>query len=544
LDPHAAVRLQRAAGNTALAGTLQRDKTRRPGAPQVGAVEEGLAVDGVAPGRAGFARRMMAETGEMAERLRRGGELDKLLLKQVAPDLSGVADQERVVGRAKPLWEEKKSGFATASTNKHYQERADACQEWLNGVRSDRERLNGYAENYNAFVPRANSFFISSARLDSMQTLLGATDNAAMVAAVQAGLADALKVAGKYRDAVEGSTARSGPETLDVPAQDDTVESQAREVTLAVQHLNNAYRGFRIAMSGAEIAEIEKEGEKDRARLAKIEQAKQAVKSFGKLIDTSMAVVSGAPAAIANVSNTLAKSEAQFNAFRNKRAIMRGKEGVHNPTYLTTDKDGNMVVANAQTRMQQGASGEETPMPEGGFTLPTSVENILGTVTDFIYAGEVREINIRLQGIAARVSAVTNWKQGEELTKATEAFRISLKEFAKRCNDLQQRIAARRNAYLNFGVQLDRFARSNRELSKEGLGTGAGRERYATIMVAASQIREVLALGRNATAGFGSARDFAVWVYEAQSRRQMSSVFSYERARWPARRSGRSPATR
>ncbi len=39
LDAHAAVRLQRAAGNTALAGTLQRDKARRPGAPHVGAVE-------------------------------------------------------------------------------------------------------------------------------------------------------------------------------------------------------------------------------------------------------------------------------------------------------------------------------------------------------------------------------------------------------------------------------------------------------------------------------------------------------------------------
>jgi hypothetical protein len=41
----------------------------------------------------------------LAEKPRLGGELDKLMLDQVAPDASGVANQERAVGRTKALGE-------------------------------------------------------------------------------------------------------------------------------------------------------------------------------------------------------------------------------------------------------------------------------------------------------------------------------------------------------------------------------------------------------------------------------------------------------
>jgi hypothetical protein len=186
-----------------------------------------------------------------------------------------------------------------------------------------------------------------------------------------------------------------------------------------------------------------------------------------------------------------------------------------------------MVVANAQTGMQRGADGEKVPIPESGLKLPTSVENILGNIPEFVYAKEVKEIQMRLAGIASRVTAVKNWKKGAEMAAAIERFQIALAEFAKRCNDLQQRIAARRNAYLDFGVQLDRFARANRELQKEGLGTGKGQERYTTIMTVAGQIRETLALGRNATGGLKDPAAFAAWAQEARDRRQASSAYSH-----------------
>jgi hypothetical protein len=529
LDSHAVLRLQRTAGNDVTTAVLQRRKQQRPaGAPNVGAVEPGMDVGGVAPGRAGFSSRMMVESGEMAEDLRTGGALDNLMLKHVAPDVSGVAVQERVVGRAEELWKGQKGGFNTPSTDAIYQERADGCASWLDGVAADKRQLQIHAQQFNAFVPRANSFFISSARLGSMQALLGATNNESLVAAVSAGLADAKAVAGKYKDAWEGSDTRRGPETLDVPTADDTVESQAGEVTLASKDLNDAYLGFRIAMTGQEIAAVEAEGAADRKRLAEINEVKKFVRDVGGMIDMSMSVVSGAPAAVTNVSNKLRKTEAQINAVRNKRAIMRGEKGTHNPTYLSTDDKGNMVVANAQTGMQRGADGAKTPLPESGMELPTSVEKLLGGITDFIYAGEVRDINIRLQGIANRVGAIQNWAKGAEITKAIQTFQTKLNEFAKRCNDLQQRIAARREAYLKFGVQLDRFARAHGELNQQGLGTEQGHERYATIMTVAAQIREVLAVGRNAAGGFGGdAHSFAVWAYEASERRELSSAFSH-----------------
>jgi hypothetical protein len=530
LDPHAAMRLQRSAGNAALTTVIQRKKGKqRTMASNVGAVDLGFDVGGVAPGKGGYSSRMMVEAGEMAEQLRADGSLDAMLLKQVAPDVSGVAAQERVMGRVKPLWEEQKSGWAGSSTNAIYQARADGVQKWLDGVAADQRTLQMEATSFNAFVPRGNSFFVSAARLGSMQSLLGATDNQSLVSAIVAGLADAKAVAQRYRDAVEGSDARSGPETLAVPAQDNTVEEQAGEVTLSVKELNNAYLGFRIAMTGQEIEKTEEEGAADRKRMAEIEAVKKFVKDVGGAIDTTMSVVSGAPAAVANITNTMKKTEAQVNAYRNKRAIMKGGKPGHNPTYVTTDEQGNMVVANAQTGMQRGADGESAPIPESGLKLPTSVENIMGNITEFVYAKEVREIQIRLQGIANRVSAIQNWAKGAQITQAIEKFQLALAEFAKRCNDLQQRIAARRNAYLDFGVQLDRFARANRDLQKDGLGTGKGQERYTTIMTVAGQIRETLALGRNATGGLKDPAAFAAWAQEARDRRQASSAYSHRR---------------
>lgn len=528
LDPHAALRLQRSAGNAALTTVIQRKKGKRTMAPNVGATDLGFDVGGIAPGKGGYSSRMMVEAGEMAEQMRAEGSLDAMLLKQVAPDVSGVAAQERVVSQVPALWEEKKSGWAGPSTNAIYQARADGAKQWLSDVAADKKTLEIEATSFNAFVPRGNSFFVSAARLSSMQGLLGATDNQSLVTAIVAGLADAKAVAQKYRDAVEGSDSRGGPETLKVPEQDDTVEEQASEVTLSVKELNNAYLGFRLAMTGQEIEKIEEEGAADRKRMAEIEAVKQAFKQIGGAIDTTMSVVSGAPAAVANVTNTMRKTEAQVNAYRNKRAIMKGGKPGHNPTYVTTDEQGNMMIANAQTGMQRPIQGgDSTEIPKSGFQLPTSVENIMGNITEFIYAKEVREIQIRLQGIANRVAAIENWKKGAQITQAIEKFQLALAEFAKRCNDLQQRIAARRNAYLDFGVQLDKFARANKELTREGLGTGKGQERYTTIMTVAGAIRETLALGRNATGALKDPQEFAAWAQAARDRRQSSSAYSH-----------------
>jgi hypothetical protein len=471
---------------------------------------------------------MIAESGELAEDVLQGEDQRGLMLKHVAPDISGVAHQERVVSLAQEKWKDMKSSWSLPSTNETYNFWEVGCQNWLDGVATDKRQLQIYAQQFNAVVPRANSFFVSAARLSSMQALLGATDPKALVAAVQTGLTDAAAVATKYMDIWEGGDVSKGMEALAVPTRSSSVEAEAEEVTHATEELRNSYLGFRIAMTAKEIAGVEAEGEADRKRLAEINEVKKFVREVGGMIDETMSVVSEAPVMITNFSSTLQKTGAQVNAIRNRREIMRGGRGTHNPTYLTTDDKGNMVVANMQTGMQRGAEGTETEIPESEFKLPKSVEDILGGITDFIYAKEVRDINMRLQAIANRVAAIEHWTAGAKLTEAVQKFQTALNQFAKKCTDLQQRIADRREEYLKFGIQLDRFARGHPELGREGLATGRGRERYATIMTVTAQIREMLALGRNAARGFdGDAHSFAVWAYQASERRKMSSAFSH-----------------
>jgi hypothetical protein len=224
------------------------------------------------------------------------------------------------------------------------------------------------------------------------------------------------------------------------------------------------------------------------------------------------------------------KTEAQVNAMRNRKQILKGGRPTHNPTYLTTNEKGDMVVANAYTGMQKGADGEATAIPESGLKLPTSVENIMGDITEFVYAKEVKEIQMRLQAISDRVSSVKKWNEKAEVQAKILAFQNALAEFARQCNELQERIAARRNAYLDFGVQLDRFARANKELKSQGLGTGKGAERYTTIMTVAGQIREVLSLGRNAGGGGMPTRaELGTWWRAAHERRESSAAYSHRR---------------
>jgi hypothetical protein len=85
-------------------------------------------------------------------------------------------------------------------------------------------------------------------------------------------------------------------------------------------------------------------------------------------------------------------------------------------------------------------------------------------------------------------------------TQALKEFRDATDDFAKKTEDLQKRMIARQQAYLKFGQQLDEAAMKDPKYA--GSAPGKGKERFATVMVVTSAVREVLAVAEGAAAGF------------------------------------------
>jgi hypothetical protein len=141
----------------------------------------------------------------------------------------------------------------------------------------------------------------------------------------------------------------------------------------------------------------------------------------------------------------------------------------------------------------------------------------------------VKEINMRLEAIKARCDAIKGVSDLMEIRKKAETFQNALNAFAQKCNQLQNRMAQRRQTYLNFGIQLDNFARKDSAAKAGGVAPGAGEERFATIMTVASQVREVLAVGTGARDGFMSSESFAAWAREVNEHRGQLPIHSFYR---------------
>jgi hypothetical protein len=240
---------------------------------------------------------------------------------------------------------------------------------------------------------------------------------------------------------------------------------------------------------------------------------KQIIHNIGGMVDTTMSVVSGAPAAIQNVSSTVRQGEAALNAARNRRQIVSGQRPTHNPTYLTTDAQGNMIVRNVQTNVDRDAvSGATSATPASDpVALPVTVTAILDNIATFVYLKEVRQINVHLESIKTRLAAIQGAQAFLGMVEATDGFQTALNDYARLCNEMQDRLAARRDAYLKFGEQLDKFARMNRETMQNGQAPDEGQEKFAQIMTVVGQLREVITLGRGAVGGFdnpSALRDF------------------------------------
>jgi hypothetical protein len=410
--------------------------------------------------------------------------------------------------------------FMSNFGKKLYTEGKVWCQAHLQELESNRASEEEKIASYNAWVPRANGFFTSLTRLDAMQDMLGVKDPTGMAAALTKGLSDAQAVGERAQLAQDAGSGGALP----IPAVTESVAGISAAATQAAHEMNTAYLGFQRNALADRAAATNNEGKSDRDRLQQINEVKTFVRNVGKTVDVTMSVVSGAPAAISNATTTVERAGATVNAARNRRLINQGKAPRHNPTYVTVNEKGEMIVRNVQTSMDRPIEGgDQTASPEGGgISLPTSVSDVLGTIADFAYAGEIRELNMRLESVKARCDAISGAAELVTIRERAQNFQDKLNAFALKCNELQKAIQQRRQDYLEFGVQLDNFARKDAESRAAGQAPGQGQERFATIMTVVSQVREVLSIGDGARAGFDSPGSIETWAQALYETRRKS----------------------
>lgn len=479
----------------------------------------------VANGDAAFSRHMLLETNAAANSLDGWTQL-----RNVVPATEMAKWQSRQRSREQREQLDLVSGtfmgltMGSMTADNTHQAAAAFCEQHAGQITKDRTDEDDKFNAYNAWVPRANGYFASVMRLRAQEKMLGVTDPAALVQQLVRGIGDASQVAKRMQHAHDNG---NNAVTLQVPVVDGTLSQASEETSWAGKHMRTEYLEFQRLLLAMEKDATNHEGDKNSARLAQINQNREFVRNVGKTIDTAMSVIDGAPAAVSTATTTINKVGATLGAAANKRQIMSGMRSTHNPTYIAIDAHGKQVVRNVETgtdRAMEKKPGEaftHTPTPESeGPTIPTSVGELLGTVVDFAYAGEVKKITFHLEVIKLRCANLQSEIDAKETTHQIQVFQDALNLFAMKCSELQKRVEARRQQYLEFGVQLDNFARGDLGSQKAGLAPSKGGERYASIMTVASSVREVMSLGRGAKEGFESTPELSTWTMGIIDRRE------------------------
>ncbi|PID86679.1 MAG: hypothetical protein CSB13_03035, partial [Chloroflexi bacterium] len=227
-----------------------------------------------APGEGGYSRLMEGAAGEMVEDMVEAGSLSGLMLQHVAPDLSGIpAQQKKWSQKAADAKEEIDSltfEFAPKSTRELHKKKYESASNQVEVIEKCGAELQQKAGQFNSFVPQGNGFFISAARLSSMQALLGATDNTSLAFALTQGLKNAEDVMKRYQNQYEDGNRKLTTEKLDLPEGDESVSQAAQDMTQASRELDAAYMGFQTTVLSGKIGKIKEEYAKDEARLKEI----------------------------------------------------------------------------------------------------------------------------------------------------------------------------------------------------------------------------------------------------------------------------------
>ena len=504
--------------------------------PGIGGPTEAMPIHGnqeIHAGEAGYSGALLKQSASEAVELADEGKQlsilhmtpDELQLHQVAPDFSAI-EKGRTYLQNQIEKNKKISGEGMFGSHMYWQkqqagEAIPILEGKLRQLISDRTTEEQQFTGFNAWVPQANAVWGSMTRLQGQMNALGighnvsamvagltrelghASDSGAGVAATGAGA-----VGERIRDLYNAGS-RDASEHLAEPSQGHDVTTSAMEATMAHKAMQADFLGFQQHMLELDKEKKNHEADGARERMGEIEKTKAFIKQVGSAIDTTAAVVNGAPAAIANATEKVNMMGATINAGRNKRAIMAGKPARWNPTYTTTNKDGAIIVRNVQTKTdldvskKPGEDGRNTSYEQdGGFTLPTSIGGAMNAIADFYFASEVNSLRAKIYAVETHCAQISQVSGALKLKEQATKYRVSVETYATKAYALQKQVAQRREEYLKLGEQLDRVARDDAKLKGAGLAPApAGKkpgERYATVMLLTSSVREVVALARAA----------------------------------------------
>ena len=207
-------------------------------------------------------------------------------LKTVIPNLAPI---DKKLREATTKQQEAKDKLDTTlpTIPSYYRIWGERLQYWetrAQGLAANRAKEPMLCEDFNAGVPRANQVFLSLAKLEALQEVLGVNSPAAMSRAVVSSLKEAEAIAEKVQ--VKGSAG-----DLDVPAADAQVTSATKELTIAQKKMSTAWIGVQRTLVLKRAAEVSAEGEDERKRLKEITDTITTIKRIGATIDVSMAVM-------------------------------------------------------------------------------------------------------------------------------------------------------------------------------------------------------------------------------------------------------------
>ena len=460
----------------------------------------------VGAGQAGYADAMERQADDDAgEHLK-----DMTQLSAVACDTSGIDGQlqqrENEMKWADEGLANRSSLVGSSSQAMLYNGTKSFAQAHHGEIKADKDEMQALQTAFAAQLPTMNATFSSNARFLAMADVTGGKD---LPAKLLAGIKDARSVLAGYLKDYRGEPGKQSKqhttEELKAPQYKDSLKKHTTDVDIASRKMSTAYTGLQSNINRLMAAKFSEQAKPAEARLKEIESNKAAVKKMGGALDTSVAIINGAPGAITSAETNLAKAGAHVGAMKNKQAIKQGGFGKHNPTYMTVDEKGNFVVKNVQTGGTRNADGSpmegepkeidnSAPLPE--IKLPKSVEETLGTIADFYYADEVKKLTLQVTHLKDKAGNMTELAEAQDVAQKAGVFQDAALEFAEKCNAFQQAVMDRRESYREIGRKLDHFAQRSPEMKKQGLDVKGFGDRFTTLFVMIAQLREANGLGK------------------------------------------------
>lgn len=437
--------------------------------------------DTLAIGQQGYTLQMLKEVPKAAGKQfanYTGAHLETVQLSTKFLDedtLPRISEEWRKADDAKDGW------FNTPSTTETYTKRAEKYEKQLKQLVADKGAEQRMAQEFNAGVPRANQTFVSLARLEGMQQLLGVTDPEAMRDAL-------VKSLGEAREVGERAQVKRGTTTVTPPKAAEQVTEAAKALTQAQKEMATAWMGVQQNLMMDHAAELKKKGEDDEKRLKEIQEVITFAKNVGATIDVSMAVMSGGKTMIEGGGGEPTASQ------------LMDLEAAESPDLR--DKSG----------LEGAKKAGEAVSKAMGLEIPTSASGLLETAAKIYYSFELEEIRKRLKELNAQVDAHKEAAEQIGLAKRVRDFEDKVNAFQLKAEALQKAQLDRQMAYLQLGEQLDAASRKDPKAAADA--PDAKHERFATVMTVTAAVREVLAMAEGAKAGFGAdaaTRKLEVW---------------------------------